>query len=64
MFGNGFMKPNIALGELPPALEKRLRETVTNQYKGDIQAALTAFLDLHEKHGAARKPEGQGAKNV
>jgi integron integrase len=65
MFGkNGFMKPNIALAELPAALEKRFREVVANGFKGDVQAALTAFLELHDKHGAARKPEGQGAKNV
>jgi len=64
MFGNGFMKPNIALGELPVALEKRLREAVTNKYKGDIQAALTALLDLHDKHGAVSKQNSQGVKNV
>jgi hypothetical protein len=65
MFGsNGFMKPHIALAELPPALEKRFREVVASQYKGDIQVALTAFLELHDKHGATRKPAGQGAKDV
>jgi hypothetical protein len=66
MFGsNGFMKPNIALGELPPALEKRFREVVTNNFKGDVQAALSAFLDLHAKHDtSARKPEDARVKNV
>ncbi len=56
MFGkNGFMKCNLNLSDLPPLLEKRFREVVANQYKGDMQAALTAFLDLYDKHGAARK---------
>lgn len=56
MFGkNGFMKSSIALGELPPALEKRFRDVVQNHYQGDIQAALTAFLDLYDKHNPARK---------
>lgn len=54
MFGkNGFMKPHIALAELPPALEKRFREVVANQYQGDMQVALAEFLDLHDKHGAS-----------
>ena len=54
MFGkNGFMKSNIALAELPPALEKRFREVVANQYQGDMQVALAEFLDLHDKHGAS-----------
>ncbi len=53
MFGkNGFMKSNLNLSELPPALERRFREVVTNQYKGDMQMALAAFLDLHDKHDA------------
>lgn len=56
MFGNnGFMKPSIVLAELPPTLEKRFREVVTNQYQGDMQVALAEFLDLHEKHGASAK---------
>jgi len=41
---------NIALAELPPALEKRFRATVANHYEGDIQTALAGFLELHEKH--------------
>jgi len=53
MFGkNGFFKPHIALADLPPALEKRFRATVTNHYEGDMQTALAGFLDLHEKYGA------------
>jgi integron integrase len=56
MFGkNGLMKPGLALAELPPALEKRFRETVANHYQGDMQAALAAFLDLHDKHGPSAK---------
>lgn len=52
MFGkNGFMKPSLALADLPAALEKRFREIVAKQYKGDVQLALMAFLDLHEKYG-------------
>jgi hypothetical protein len=51
MFGkNGFMKANLNLSELPPAQERRFREVVTNQYKGDMQTALAAFLDLHDTH--------------
>ncbi len=50
MFGkNGFIKPNIALAELPPTLERRVREVVTNSFKGDLQAALAAFVDLHDQ---------------
>jgi integron integrase len=52
MFGkNGFMKSNLNLSDLPPALEKRFREAVANEYKGDMQAALAAFLDLHDRRG-------------
>ena len=52
MFGNqGFMRLGLALADLPPALEKRFREAVARQYKGDVQLAVMAFLDLHEKHG-------------
>jgi integron integrase len=55
MFGkNGLMKCNLNLSDLPPALEKRFREVVENQYKGDMQAALAAFLDLHDKHGRCK----------
>ncbi|MDL1878868.1 integron integrase [Cytophagia bacterium CHB2] len=50
--GNGLMKSHIALGELPPALEKRFRGVVASSYKGDIPAALAAFLDLHERYAA------------
>jgi hypothetical protein len=54
MFGkSGLMKPNLALADLPPALEKRFRDVVQNHYKGDIQTALAGFLDLHDKHGAS-----------
>jgi integron integrase len=53
MFGkNGFMKSNLNLSDLPPALEKRFREVVQNHYKGDMERTLAAFLDLHDKHGA------------
>lgn len=63
MFGkNGFMKCNLNLSDLPPALGKRFQEVVADQYKGDMQAAVTAFLDLHDRHGAALKPEGLGVK--
>jgi integron integrase len=62
MFGNGFLKPNIALGELPPVLEKRFRETVANQYKGDVQTALAGFLDLQEKHGATHPKHAPSLK--
>lgn len=54
MFGkNGFIKPNIALAELPPTLEKRFREAVANGFKGDLQAALTALLDLHDQRSTS-----------
>lgn len=63
IFGkNSFLKPSINLADLPPVLEKRFRETVANQYKGDVQAALAAFLELHEKYGAAAT--SRKAKNV
>jgi hypothetical protein len=35
---------------------------VANQYKGDVQVALAAFLDLHDKHGTSAAKER--AKNV
>jgi hypothetical protein len=36
---------------LPPALEKYLWTVVQDSYQGDVQAAMTAFLRLHEKYG-------------
>lgn len=52
---NGFLRPNIPLSDLSPELEKRFREVVKNGYNGDIQATLTALLDLHEKYGRPGK---------
>ena len=33
--------------ELPPPLLKRFNELVNKRYKGDLAAAISAFLDLH-----------------
>lgn len=37
--------------DLPPVLEKRLKVVVQENYHGDLQAAISAFLALHEKYG-------------
>ncbi len=37
--------------ELPKKIEKRLREIVQENYQGDLQIAIIAFLQLHEKYG-------------
>jgi len=36
--------------DLPPVLEKRLKVVVQENYHGDLQAAISAFLALHEKY--------------
>ena len=36
---------------LPPVLEERLQSVVQASYHGDLQAAISAFLTLHEKYG-------------
>ena len=51
---SSFMKCNLNLSDLPPALGKRFQEVVADQYKGDMQAALAAFWDLHDKHGRSK----------
>ena len=52
MLGNqSRMRPSLALADLPPALEKGFREIVAKQYQGEVQLAVMAFLELHEKHG-------------
>lgn len=37
--------------DLPRVLEKHFWEIVREDYNGDLQAAITAFLRLHEKFG-------------
>jgi hypothetical protein len=37
--------------DLSPMLEKRLKRVVQDHYQGDLQAAISAFLVLHEKYG-------------
>ena len=37
--------------DLSPLLEKRLQTVVQENYQGDLQAAISAFLTLHEKYG-------------
>jgi hypothetical protein len=37
--------------ELPTPLEKHFWEIVRDDYDGDLQAAITAFLKLHKKYG-------------
>ena len=37
--------------DLPRGLEKHFWEIVREDYNGDLQAAITAFLRLHEKFG-------------
>ena len=36
---------------LPSALEKHLRKVVRESYDGNLQAAIAAFLKLHDKYG-------------
>ncbi len=36
---------------LPSALEKHFREVVRESYDGNLQAAIAAFLKLHDKYG-------------
>jgi hypothetical protein len=37
--------------DLPSTLEKRFWKVVRDSYHGDLQAAIKAFLKLHEKYG-------------
>lgn len=37
--------------DLSPMLEKRLKRVVQDSFQGDLQAAISAFLVLHEKYG-------------
>jgi hypothetical protein len=37
--------------DLPEDLEKHFWNIVRDSYHGDLQAAVTAFLKLHEKYG-------------
>lgn len=37
--------------QLPTELENQLRDVVQENYHGDLQAAMTAFLKLHQKYG-------------
>ncbi len=37
--------------ELPESLEKNVKTMVQNQFHGNWQEAMTAFLRLHEKYG-------------
>ena len=37
--------------DLPETLEKHFWDVVQDDYHGDLQAAVAAFLDLHEKYG-------------
>ena len=40
---------------LPPQLEQQFQAVVQDSYQGDLQAAISAFLILHEKY--ARKEQ-------
>ena len=37
--------------DLPETLEKHFWHIVRDSYHGDLQAAMTAFVKLHEKYG-------------
>ena len=37
--------------DLPEVLEQHFWEVVRSSYHGDLQAAMAAFLELHEKYG-------------
>jgi hypothetical protein len=37
--------------DLPETLEKHFWNIVRDSYNGDLQAAVTAFLKLHERYG-------------
>jgi hypothetical protein len=36
-------------GDLPAELENQLKDVVSNKYRGDWKAAMTAFIKTHEK---------------
>jgi hypothetical protein len=36
---------------LPSSLEKHFREVVRESYNGNLQVAIAAFLQLHDKYG-------------
>ena len=37
--------------DLPADIEKHLRDVVQDSYNGNLQAAISSFLKLHEKYG-------------
>lgn len=37
--------------DLPEVLEQHFWDIVRDSYHGDLQAAMVAFLELHEKYG-------------
>lgn len=37
--------------ELPPTLQRQLKTVIRDSYHDDLQAAMSAFLVLHEKYG-------------
>jgi len=37
--------------DLPKTLEKHFWDVVRDSYHGDLQAAMAAFLELHDKYG-------------
>jgi len=37
--------------DLPEVLEQHFWDVVRHSYHGDLQAAMVAFLELHEKYG-------------
>jgi hypothetical protein len=37
--------------DLPPSLQRQLNLVIQDSYHGDVQAAMSAFLVLHEKYG-------------
>src|SRR5262245_37908757 len=43
-------EPMITL-DLPETLEKHFWDVVRDSYHGDLQAAMAAFLELHDKYG-------------
>ena len=46
---NDFTKNNNPLAALPSNLEQRLWQVVDNSYQGNLEAAISALLQLHEK---------------
>ena len=46
--GQFWRQPAMLIIDLPPTLQMRLNTVIEDSYHGDVQAAVAAFLQLHE----------------